>query len=72
MINNEKVAQFINECVEKTNEKAISRAAQIKKWKLIETDFSLPGGELTPTLKLRRKVTSQIYHDVIESLYTEK
>ena len=71
MINNEKVVKFIDECIEKTNDKAISRAAQIKKWKLIENDFSLPGGELTPTLKLRRKVTSQKYHDVIEELYAE-
>jgi len=37
--------------------KSVSRAAYIRKWKLLIDDFSLPGGELTPTLKLRRKVT---------------
>lgn len=47
----------------------VSKAAHIKKFKLIPTDFSMPGGELTPTMKLKRKVTEQKYKAVIDELY---
>jgi len=32
----------------------VSEAASIKKWAFIEKDFTIPGGELTPTMKIRR------------------
>ena len=47
----------------------VSRAAQIRKWKIILDDFSIPGGELTPTLKLRRKIVLDKYNKVIEGIY---
>jgi len=43
--------------MDKANESSISKAAQIKKFKLVPYDFSIPGGELTPTMKLKRNVT---------------
>jgi long-subunit acyl-CoA synthetase (AMP-forming) len=55
----EKVLEHVQKCIEETNKKSVSKAAHIKKFKLIETDFSQPGGELTPTMKLKRKVTEQ-------------
>lgn len=53
------------------NKKVVSKAAHIKKFKLIATDFSLPGGELTPTMKLKRKVTEQKHKDLVEEIYAE-
>ena len=41
----------------------------IKKFVLLPRDFSVEGGELTPTLKLRRKVIYEKYQDKIEALY---
>ena len=58
VIRNPEVNKFIEKCIEKANGKSVSRAAHIRKWKILEQDFSIPGGELTPTLKLKRKVTS--------------
>jgi long-chain-fatty-acid--CoA ligase ACSBG len=55
-IANDAVNKFIQKAIEETNSKAVSKAAHIRKWKLIPIDFSLPGGEFTPTLKLKRKV----------------
>lgn len=52
-----------------TNKTLVSKAAHIKKFSLIPTDFSLPGGELTPTMKLKRKVTEQKYADVVKQIY---
>lgn len=64
-----KVEALIQKCVELTNKKSVSRAAHIKKFKLIPTDFSQPGGELTPTMKLKRKVTEKKYKAVVDELY---
>ena len=56
-----KVSEYIKKCLEATNKKSVSRAAHIRKFKLLPDDFSIPGGELTPTLKLKRKVTEKKY-----------
>jgi len=51
-----------------------SRLAQyesIKKFVLLPRDFSIEGGELTPTLKLRRKVIYEKYKDRIEGMYSD-
>jgi long-chain acyl-CoA synthetase len=38
---------------------------------LLENEFTIEGGELTPTLKVKRRVIDQKYRDVIEKLYAE-
>ena len=43
----------------------------IKKFVLLAHDFSIDGGELTPTLKLRRKVIYEKYKQKIEDMYTD-
>ncbi len=43
----------------------------IKKFILLPRDFSVDGGELTPTLKLKRKVIYSKYQDRIERLYLD-
>jgi long-chain acyl-CoA synthetase len=48
---------------------SVSKAAHIKKFKLLPMDFSQPGGELTPTMKLKRKVTEQKYQKEIDVIY---
>ncbi len=43
----------------------------IKKWKLLTAEFSVDSGELTPTLKVKRKVVAQKFATEIEALYAE-
>jgi long-chain-fatty-acid--CoA ligase ACSBG len=57
--------------LEKTNAKAVSRAAHIRKFKLLADDFSLAGGELTPTMKLKRKVTEKKYQAIVDEMYAD-
>ena len=40
-----------------------------KKILLLTEDFSIEGGELTPTLKVKRRVVEQRYRDRIDALY---
>ena len=42
-----------------------------KKVQIIEADFSIEAGELTPTLKVKRKVVEEKYKDLIDALYQE-
>ena len=43
-----------------------------KKVELLEHDFSIERGELTPTLKVKRRVIDKTYKDVIDRLYREE
>lgn len=65
------IAAYIQKCIDETNKSLISRAHHIRKWKLITVDFSIDGNELTPTMKLKRKVVENKYKDLIESMYQD-
>ncbi len=54
--------------VEDANQ-AVSRAEQIRKFTILPHDFSEAGGELTPTMKVKRKVVVESYSGEIEALY---
>jgi len=43
---------------------------KVKRIGLLAEEFSINGGELTPTLKVKRRVVEEKYGSVIESLYT--
>ena len=49
--------------------KKFARVEQVKKFRLIETQLTAEDEELTPTMKLKRKLVHQKYADVIEGMY---
>ena len=49
----------------------LAKYERIKKVALLENEFTIEGGELTPTLKVKRRVIDEKYRDVIEKLYQE-
>ncbi|ETW01418.1 hypothetical protein H310_06947 [Aphanomyces invadans] len=65
----EKVQAYISHGVKKANARATSRAQTIAKTYILEHDFSLGGGELTPTLKLKRRTVVDKYAAVIDDIY---
>lgn len=67
----EAVKKYVNNEIKKCNDKAISRAHHVRKWNFIPGDFTVEGGELTPTLKLKRRVATDKFADIIESLYQD-
>jgi long-chain acyl-CoA synthetase len=49
----------------------LSQFERIKKIALLPAEFSIQSGELTPTLKVKRKVIEERWRDQIEALYAE-
>jgi long-chain acyl-CoA synthetase len=47
----------------------VARAEWIRKFRILDRDFSEDRDEVTPTLKIKRKRVSELYADVIEELY---
>lgn len=65
----EKWTKYFDDGLAKGNGMATSRAQKVGKWRLLPTDFTEPGGELTPTLKLKRSVAADKYSAEIEEFY---
>ena len=57
--------KIIDEGIEIANKKAISNAQRVQKWVIVNGEFSVDGGELTPTLKMKRKIINQKYEKEI-------
>ena len=56
--------------VDQANER-LSRPEQVKAWELLPHEWTAESEELTPTLKLKRRVVRTKYADVVEGLYAE-
>ena len=63
-----KVVERISRTVEEKNSQ-LQSYAKIKKFTVLPTDFTQEGGELTPTMKVKRKVVAEKYKQAIEELY---
>ena len=44
----------------------------IKKFRLLERDFTIDAGELTPTLKVKRATIEAKHSDLIDTMYEEE
>lgn len=69
MVNVPRIKQRIQREVKKFNAD-LGKTEQVKKFVLIGQEWSVSGGELSPTLKLKRRVVSARYAKEIEELYT--
>ncbi|HET6166815.1 MAG TPA: long-chain fatty acid--CoA ligase [Marmoricola sp.] len=56
--------------VDAANER-LSRPEQVKRWTLLPTEWTAESAELTPTLKLKRRVVTSNYADEIAELYAQ-
>ncbi|MBB6550601.1 AMP-dependent synthetase/ligase [Nonomuraea rubra] len=65
-----RVLAEVTAAVERANA-ALSRPEQVKAFRVLDHVWSPASGELTPSLKLRRRVIERRYAEVIEELYAE-
>uniref|UniRef100_A0A8D2DUI2 long-chain-fatty-acid--CoA ligase n=1 Tax=Sciurus vulgaris TaxID=55149 RepID=A0A8D2DUI2_SCIVU len=63
------VMEFISQGIEAANAEAPSESAKIIKWTILDNDFSVGGGELGITTKLKRAVVAKLYQAEIDSFY---
>ncbi|MCX5730297.1 MAG: long-chain fatty acid--CoA ligase [Deltaproteobacteria bacterium] len=67
---NPKVRARIQQAVDALNSKQASYSS-IKKFAILEHDFTQERGDLTPTLKVKRKVVTERHKKVLDSFYNE-
>ncbi|SFQ39929.1 AMP-dependent synthetase/ligase [Hymenobacter arizonensis] len=73
LIKNEKIVQLYDDLVKKYN-KSFAQWEQVKRFVLLPELWTVETGEMTPTMKVKRKIISENNKGIIESLYrqTEK
>ena len=64
----EKEKEKINNVIEKINKK-LTLLEKIKKIQLIDENFSIENGLMTPTMKVKRKKVTEKYKNQLEKLY---
>jgi long-chain acyl-CoA synthetase len=64
------VRDLIQREIDKVNHK-FARVEQVKAFRLLENQLSADDEELTPTMKLKRRLVQQKYAELIESMYTK-
>jgi long-chain acyl-CoA synthetase len=65
---NEELNAEIQKHVDEIN-KEFARVETVKKFKVLERNFTVDDGELTPTLKIKRRIIDDHFADEIESMY---
>ncbi len=64
------VRKLVEEAVERVNE-GLPRYAQIRGFEILHRDFSAEENEITPTLKLKRRIVEEHFAPQIEALYAD-
>jgi len=68
LINNQEVLKRIQEEVNICNTN-FGKWEQIKRFELTADEWSIDGGHLTPTMKMKRKIIKEIYKDLYDKIY---
>ena len=68
LVNHSKIHQYVANEVERISAD-LARFEQVKAFRLMPQPFTIEAGELTPTLKIKRKVVEEKYADMIDSMY---
>lgn len=68
IVSNERVIRRIEEEVIDCNKK-FAKWETVKKFELTADEWSIDGGHLTPTMKMKRKIIKEIYKDLYEKIY---
>ncbi len=68
LLENEKVNEAVRKDINEL-QKDLAKYEQVRRFKMLPTPFSIEGGDLTPTLKVKRKIVEEKYADLIETMY---
>ena len=68
LINNPEIIEFYKERIEQRSKK-LSNFEKVQRFELLADEFSLERGEITPTMKIKRKTVEKNYKDLISKMY---
>lgn len=68
LVKNAEVQKLFRDAIDDKN-KNFGQWETVKKFELMEKEWSIEGGELTPTMKVKRKVVLDKYKDTVEKIY---
>ncbi len=68
-INDDKFNKYIDNGIKRANKRAVSNAQTVKKFAILHSNFTVQGGELTPTLKKKRPIINKKNKIVIDKFY---
>jgi len=68
MVKNAEVQKLFRDAIDEKN-KNFGQWETVKKFELMEKEWSIDGGELTPTMKVKRKVVLDKYKEIIDRIY---
>ena len=71
LVKREDVVGLYEEIVDGLN-RELAQYERIKRFALLPKEFSIESGELTPTLKVKRKVVEERWRETIKELYAER
>jgi len=69
LANDERVRAFLADRIESECNAKVARYQTIKKFEVLGHMLSVEGGELTPTMKIKRNVINDKYKDLIDAMY---
>lgn len=70
LVKNEKVQNFMEGETDRATP-SLASYEKIKKITLLDRDFEIEKGEITPTLKVKRNIIEEKYKDIIDAMYRE-
>jgi long-chain acyl-CoA synthetase len=69
LVANQKVKQIFQSELDRFNQN-LDRQEKIRRFALLPNDFTIENDEITPSLKVKRKVVDTRYKSIIDDLYT--
>ncbi len=70
LVADSRVREELQRAIDAANER-FARIEQIKRFAVLDHDLSQAGGELTPTMKVKRAVVYEMYRDIFDGLYED-
>jgi len=69
-VRDERLVEFISKEIERRTER-FSNFERVKKFRILPRDLTMEENELTPSLKVRRRVVLEHFADVVDEMYRE-
>jgi long-chain acyl-CoA synthetase len=69
-VRHQPVVELVAQHVARVNAR-LARYEEIRRWAILPRELTVEAGELTPSLKVRRRVIEQRYRDVLDELYAD-